>query len=186
VRKLRVQEQKFRDAQGPNLRGMGFAVGFDGNTTAQKADPLQIFGTLDRTLETVGYAVKVSFEKGSEGIGPLHIATQLDELPTFAVAHGRVSDAVKKISAFEDRQEEVVGPENPTLVGTPFDDVEIKAIELFPHAAAALFANVAKIFAPGSDARNNRGTVGAAEDDSVQELRRIDRARNGGCAKSIQ
>jgi len=79
-----------------------------------------------------------------------------------------------------------VGPENPFLFGAALDDIEIEAIELLPHARAALFTNMTQIFARVSDAGDDGRSVGTAEDKGVEKLRRIDGPGYGRRAESFQ
>ena len=93
-------------------------------------------------------------------VGAFHVAAELDVLPAFAVAHGAVGDALEEMRAFLHCAEKTVRFQNPrffgSTVGTRVHDFKIQAIELLPHFGAALFANVAEIFARGGDAGNDR------------------------------
>ncbi len=126
------------------------------------------------------------FEKRRQRVGTLDVTAELDELPAFAVAHGRIGDAVKQICAFEHGQEEVVRLQDPLFSGAALDHVKIQTIELFPHARAALLANMAKVFTRCGNAGNDGRTVGAAEDQGIEKLRRIDRTFHSGSAQRFQ
>ena len=98
VREAGVQHQKFGDAVGTQIRGVGFAISFESGAGAQQADPFQ-------RLRLGAFAVKLAEmhaqQRGERG-GAFQRSAGLNELPAFAVGHGRIGDALKKMRAVLD------------------------------------------------------------------------------------
>ena len=80
------------------------------------------------------------------GIRPLDILSGLQEVPPLAMRHGRVGDALEGVKLVDKAAVEADRAFTESRSGARALEVEIKAIQLFPHLAGYLLAHGAGIF----------------------------------------
>src|ERR1700751_3734524 len=100
MRELGVQQKKFKDAIGVQVSGIRFTVGLECSAGPQQTDPFQVFNTLRSTSGLSPELAVIDIEKVRCCRGPLDVASHLDEVPSLAVTHGRVGDALEQVDAF--------------------------------------------------------------------------------------
>jgi hypothetical protein len=88
---------------GDKIGGVDLAIGFEGGATAEQADQFEVLvaGVDSRSclIEEVGL---VDLKQRGGGVGALKIAAEADELPSLAVNHGGVADALEEVNAVDD------------------------------------------------------------------------------------
>ena len=98
----------------------------------------------------------IHLEQGGGGVGALEIAAETNELPSLAVNHGGVADALEEMNAIDDGGQEVVHAGAELVLGLRRVDLVIEAIEALPLLGGDFFAHLAGIFAGAIDAEGDR------------------------------
>ena len=107
----------------------------------------------------------VDLEKRGRGVGALERAAEADELPTLAVNHGGVADALEQMNAVDHRRQHVAGTGGVLSLRVGRVNLVKKAIEPLPLLGGDFFAHLARIFARRADAKGDRGGIDQVKDE---------------------
>ena len=98
---------------------------------------------------------EVAADQSGKDVRALHVPSQLNVMPAFAVSHGGVGDPVKQVRTILHRAVELVRLQYPGFFLRSAPHLQIEPVELFPHFCAALFAHMTQVLASRSNARDN-------------------------------
>src|SRR6266849_8046666 len=115
VWKLRIQEQKFRHTQWPDICRIYLAVGLEGRATLEQSNPFQVFRAFHSLVRRMKQAAEVSPYQRCQHISPFNKTPPLNIVPTLPVTHGRVRDALKQMNSLLYGTEECLGKKVPAI-----------------------------------------------------------------------
>src|SRR4029453_1701328 len=90
ARKFRIEQQEFRDTFRPQVRRVDAAIRFERRTGPEKASPFDRCPPRSGFVE--GVLAKMKINQRRRGGRPLEKSSNLQKLPAFTMAHGRVGD----------------------------------------------------------------------------------------------
>ena len=130
---LLTQEEEFGDPFGLEVGGVDLAVSFKRGKRFEEAYPFGVLFEIDGGGTGGMEMFEVDVEEDGAGGGAFDVATELNELPTFAMIHGRIGDALKEVGTVADAAEKVSGFRFPIFLDGVGPDVMEELINLLPH-----------------------------------------------------
>src|SRR6266404_9232936 len=128
-----------------------------------------MFVSIDGEFPGLRKSAVVCANQSGESVSALHIASKLNIVPAFAVAHRRVGYSLKKVYAIKRSAEKQLRMQDPALARGSAYDLQVEPVELLPHFRAALFADLPQIFARCRNAGDDRRRIGTIESQRVGE-----------------
>src|SRR6266487_182089 len=105
----------------------------------------------------------MNINQGSSDPGSFNIATDLDKLPAFVVAHRGVGEALETLDALVHADQKLMHAGEPDIGHTSTFNTQEEAIELLPHLRTDLIADLARVITGRADAGYNRISIGGIE-----------------------
>jgi hypothetical protein len=112
------------------------------------------------------------------------VLAELNELVCFSMRHGLVGYALKRLRTMPYLIEEVVRSAVAEFL-LDISHEEIETIQVFPHFAADLLANAARVFSSKSYACSNRIRIGRMPKQKTTHVLRIEFPQVFGKERSI-
>src|SRR5438309_1612744 len=109
MRELLVQEKIFGDTSGRHLRRVHFAIRLKRSTTLEESNPFEMFGEDGILLRLFLAGRKMDVDQRRCRRRAFNKPAKLNELPSFAVAHGGIGHTLKQVRLFADGVEELEG-----------------------------------------------------------------------------
>jgi hypothetical protein len=127
-------------------------VGLERRARPQQRDPFGIvLGDARHALSLRRRRAEPRFQQRRRRGRALDETSDLDVVPALVVAQRRIGDAVKQVRAFDHRPHDRARLLVPHLFALGLAHEQIHAIELLPHLAADLLANVSRVLARGDN-----------------------------------
>src|SRR5438105_4816329 len=156
AREIGMGDEKLRHLPRRDLADVKLAVGFECAARFEHRHPLnRVHVTADifaaRQKDVIFY-----IEDTRSAVAALEQPADTDEIPAFAVRHGRVGDALKTMRPCDDPLEKFVRTRLEQSRSLLALHEKIKSIDLLPHFARNLFAGGACVLACEGEAGMNR------------------------------
>ena len=94
MRKFGVEQQEFGDLLRPDRRRVGFAIGLERRAEFQQHQPVEIFG---RVRDIRFRRAEMQIEQAADQLCALDMTAELQKIPAFAMAEGRIGDAAQRM-----------------------------------------------------------------------------------------
>ena len=121
----------------------------------------------------------VSLQQQRCGRCPLDVPSDLDELPTLAVVHRRVGDALKLMHRLHHRLKELARSRYPGRLDFHLHlrprHLQIKAVQPMPLLRRDLFPYMPRVLPRSNDAREDRSLIRCVEGQRLRQRIRLTR-----------
>jgi hypothetical protein len=177
VREPFVEEEELEDALGCEIGGVDLAVGLEGGRGTEQTHPVEVLVLVVERVVGGPEILVVGLDEDGSCRGALDVAADLDELPSLAVAHGGVGDALELVNRLHDTLQEfglLLGAGEQGLsvaveLVVRARDLEVETVEAVPLLGGDLLTDVAGVLAGGDDAGEDRALVRGVEGELVRE-----------------
>ena len=142
-----MRDDELRHLPRRNLIDVNFSISFERAARSQHCHPLNRIDVASDTLARRQKNVIFHVQNARSAVRAFEQFADANEIPTFAVGHGRVGDSLKKMRARDDALEKFVGTRAQQILAGFALHEKVESIDLLPHLTRHLFARAARILA---------------------------------------